>query len=199
MEPQARSSRTVAHQTNSAMHLKRLHCAADAHLQREMRRTDTRLRRLLGHLSVLEALDDLQHLSSSTSDPSSHNAAAASVRGSTTRTDFDSGTPRPDEVPELEEAEDAISESDEERWIDEDEDTFDDDQNDAEHALVRMSSHPVMLFLPERGDECITSTQDLGDAGELRDCVSEGIESARKARPETTPSVIVVEVAAFGG
>lgn len=196
MQDEGRVSRADAHQTTSAIQLGRLRLAADNHLQREMRRTSTRLGRLLGHVAVLEALGDLQHLSSSSDPPSYDEAATKST--STPCTGSGPAVPGPDEIPELEEAEDAGADSaeEEEGRMDDDEVVSDDDQNDVEHALVRVSSHPAMPLRRARGDEWIASAADLRHDGECIDFVSEGVEKARKAPSETAANAVVLEVAA---
>lgn len=85
-----------------------------------------------------------------------------------------------------------------ERWMDDDEVVSDDDQDDAEHALAQLSSHPAMPIRRARGDEWIASIADLRHAGEYIEVVSEEVEKVGKEPQETAVNVVVVEVAAVG-
>lgn len=165
----------------SIIQAERLRIAADNNIRRESRRQGASLRRLLGHVTVLESLDDMKTNQRSNLPPSYDEAVSEPAPTS------DLTTPDSDDTPELEEDVDANGESDEDDWWNDGEPALD-DENDAEHALIKVQSHPP-IYIQE--DRLVKQTSTILDAVHWAELVSE-VTSQPGNEPPVTESVVQV-------
>ncbi|KAK3669136.1 hypothetical protein LTR78_010986 [Recurvomyces mirabilis] len=146
MQTEAQSSRNEMSEFYypTALQAERARIAAENNLRRETRRGNASLRRLVGHIAVLEGLDHTQSEQSSDPPPPSYSESVTKPR-STSRPDIcldsASALPNSDDTPGLEADEQIEDDSNDDKWWN-DGDVMIDNESDADLALVRVYSHP---------------------------------------------------------
>lgn len=174
------------------MQAERLRIAAEMNIRKEARTGRPSLRRTLVHVQVLESLDELVYSQPPSPPPSYTDTVEASQPPPTSCIDFAATAPNVDESPELES--DDGSESDE--WSSDDDEPAFDDEFDADHALVKVSSHPPIYVRQSGADQSTlarTKGAEIFDAGHLAELVSEMTVKPESDSLVTTDVVEVVD------